>query len=142
MKNILHIQRGEGAKVLTLCSYLFCVVGAGIAGKAARDSYFLSRYDKSLLPIMLVACAGSVVLAVTVYTRLCKWAGSRTLFHLSNAVFVATLVLISLRLRGWVMLHVLQSSVGDGPDPNNEEGGPSPRVSRDGRSGYRAVVGT
>jgi ATP/ADP translocase len=103
VKNLLHVEPGEGPKVLALFSYLFCVVGVGIAGKAARDSYFLTRYDRSLLPLMLVACAASVVLVVTLYAWLSKRLSTRALFHLSNAVFTASVILMSLRLQGWTI---------------------------------------
>ncbi|MFN8422294.1 MAG: cyclic nucleotide-binding domain-containing protein [Anaerolineae bacterium] len=69
LRRLLRIHEGEGGRTLLLLAQNFCVVAITIAGKSARDTFFLSRFDKSYLPLMYVACAVVVALAAAVFAR-------------------------------------------------------------------------
>ena len=92
--DLIALKRGEGSPFALLFLYYFCLVALTIAAKAARDACFLSQYDKSLLPLMFVASAASVAVAVAVYSGLAKRLGDRTTLHLTNGLFAGSLVVI------------------------------------------------
>ena len=99
----LHIRSGEGGRVAFLCLHYFLISAAIIAGKAARDGFFLSRYDKSLLPLMLLANAGGVSLAVALFSRLSKRLSTRAATLVTLASFAASLLLLEAHLEGWAI---------------------------------------
>ena len=43
--------------VLTLFLFSFFTIAMGLTAKTAKDAYFLSRFDKSILPLMFLAVA-------------------------------------------------------------------------------------
>ena len=103
LRTIPRVRREEIPKVLTLFCYYFAVVAVTIAGKSASDAYFLSRYSKSLLPLMFVAVALAVAIFVDLYTRLSKRLTPGRLLTLTNLLFAASLPLIRLRMEGWAI---------------------------------------
>ena len=54
---VLAVHPGEGRRVFLLFLHYVWVVSVTIAGKSVRDVYFLTRYDRSILPLMAVAAA-------------------------------------------------------------------------------------
>lgn len=52
IKNIVKIKPGEGKMVLTFFLFSFFLVAMGLVAKTAKDAYFLSRFEKSILPIL------------------------------------------------------------------------------------------
>ena len=103
LRTIPRVRRVEIPKVATLFGYYFAVVAVTIAGKSASDAYFLSRYSKSLLPLMFVAVAVAVAVFVNFYTRLSKRLTPGRLLTVTNLLFAASLLLIRLRLEGWAI---------------------------------------
>ena len=103
MIHLLEILPNERRKVgLLLLQYVW-VVAVTIAGKSARDAFFLSRYNKAVLPLMAVAAAIAVALAIAAFTRLERNFRSKTLVPLVCVVFAMTLALLQFRLEGWVV---------------------------------------
>src|SRR4051794_10667584 len=79
------------------------VVAVTIVGKSVRDVYFLSRYNKSLLPLMAVAAAIAVAVAVALFTRVGRHTRSTILVPLTSVVFAGSLALLHFRLEGWTI---------------------------------------
>ena len=55
LKKIVNIKAGEGKMVLTYFFFSFFTIAMGLTAKTAKDAYFLSRFDKSILPLMFLA---------------------------------------------------------------------------------------
>ena len=102
-RKLLNIQPGEGIPVLILFTYSFFLVSTVIAGKTARDTYFLTRFDRSYLSLMYVAVAIVTAITVAVSTRLSKRISLIPITVGSGVFFALTLLLIRLNLRGWVI---------------------------------------
>jgi ATP/ADP translocase len=94
------LKRGEGRPFAVLFLYYFCLVALTIAAKTARDAYFLSRYDRSLLPIMFGASAVAVGIAVAAYSGLANRLGGRRTLILTNGLFAVSLLLLQSRMAG------------------------------------------
>lgn len=103
LMKILNIREGEGRKVLTLSSYFFLLVCVVIIGKTSRDTYFLSRYDRELLPIMFVVTAVVMTLIIFIYNKISKKINLPTLVVSFLVLFIVSLVLMQLRLKGIVI---------------------------------------
>jgi len=86
--------------MLVLFLQYFFVVAITIAGKSARDTYFLSRYNKSYLPLMFAVCAVSVAIAAAVYSRVSRRLGPTALHDTPSLLFLAGLLLLRMRLQG------------------------------------------
>ena len=99
----LRIRSGETGRVAFLALHYFLIGAAIIAGKSARDGFFLSRYDKSLLPLMLLANAGGVSLAVALFSRLSKRRSTRVATLVTLVSFAASLLLLEAHLEGWAI---------------------------------------
>ncbi|MCU0248183.1 MAG: hypothetical protein MUC42_16565, partial [Bryobacter sp.] len=100
---LIRIRPGEGSRVALLAAQYFCVVAVTIAAKSARDTYFLSRYDRSYLPLMFVACAAVVAVLASVYARATGLLGRNTLTSLCYALFIGVLLLMQPRVEGFVV---------------------------------------
>jgi Cyclic nucleotide-binding domain/TLC ATP/ADP transporter len=79
------------------------VIAVTIAGKSVRDGYFLSRFDKSVLPLMMCAIAVAVAIAVPVYTKVASRYRSEVLLPGTALVFAVSLFLIHFKLEGWTI---------------------------------------
>jgi len=55
--------------VLTFFFFSFFTVAMGMVAKTARDAYFLSRFEKSFLPLMFLAIAIVIAPPHTYYTN-------------------------------------------------------------------------
>jgi hypothetical protein len=91
-QRILNIRPAEFSRVLLLGLGWASVTGFTVAGKAARDAFFLSRYDKSYLPLMFVAVAAAVAITVAVLSRIGKSRGPRQILGLAAALIAASLM--------------------------------------------------
>ncbi|MCZ6675765.1 MAG: cyclic nucleotide-binding domain-containing protein [Candidatus Poribacteria bacterium] len=103
LQKFLNINPGEGIPVLILFAYFFFLVASVIAGKTARDTYFLTRFDKSYLPLMYVAVAAATGFSVAVYTRLSKRISLIPITAASGLFFAASLIPMQFHLEGWVI---------------------------------------
>jgi ATP/ADP translocase len=103
LNRVIALKPGERNAFVLLFLYYFCLVALTISGKTARDTYFLSRYDKTLLPIMFGASAASVAIAVAVCTRLANRLGGRAALNVTNGLFALSLVALQGRIAGIVV---------------------------------------
>ena len=103
LKKLFNIQPGEGLPTLILFIYFFAFVALGITGSAARDAYFLNMVDRDYLPLMFLAVAIVLTLAVEIYNRLSKNRDLIQATTVSSLVFALSLVFIQNNLKGWVI---------------------------------------
>lgn len=89
--------------MLLFFAFNFFIVAMSIAAKTARDAYFLSRYDRSILPLMFLLVAVGVAIMLTVYTRLAKRISQRQMFLYSTLLFISSLSVGQFFVRGWVI---------------------------------------
>lgn len=100
---LLGVLPEERRKVSLLLIHYVWVVAVTIAGKSVRDAYFLSRYDKSVLPLMAVAAAIVIAIAIAFFTRVERRYRSNVLVPLGCFVFAASLAALHFRLEGWTI---------------------------------------
>jgi ATP/ADP translocase len=100
LRRIIKVRPGEGTRTLILFAQYFLVVAVTIAGKSARDTFFLSRYDRALLPLMFAGCAIAVAAAAALYSRLSRKLKPIALLDASNLLFAAGLLALQFRLSG------------------------------------------
>jgi len=103
LKKLFNIKPGEGLPTLILFIYFFAFVALGITGSAARDAYFLNMVDRDYLPLMFLAVAIVLTLAVAIYNRLSKNRDLIQTTTVSSLVFAISLVFIQNNLKGWVI---------------------------------------
>jgi len=103
LKKLFNIKPGEGLPTLILFIYFFAFVALGITGSAARDAYFLNMVDPDYLPLMFLAVAIVLTLAVAIYNRLSKNRDLIQTTTVSSLVFAISLVFIQNNLKGWVI---------------------------------------
>ena len=75
----------------------------GITAKTAKDAYFLSRFDKSILPLMFLAVAIAIAPVLSGYTKIAKKLAPKVMFILTTSIFCATFVLLQAMIRSWVI---------------------------------------
>jgi CRP-like cAMP-binding protein/ATP/ADP translocase len=114
LARIFPVLPGERQCVYVLFTHYFLVSAAVIAGKSARDAFFLTRYDKSILPLMYLANAVCVALAMAAFSRLIKRVNPGAGAVLTSCVCAGTLFLIELNLDGWMVgvLYVWMEVIG------------------------------
>jgi ATP:ADP antiporter, AAA family len=99
----LGVRRGEGRSTLLLFVGFFLIVAGIITGKTARDTFFLDRFGSDYLPLMFVAQALVVTIAVPLLARLSRGRHpSRTLF-LGAVLSAAPLALARWHAEGYVI---------------------------------------
>ena len=49
---IFNIKSEERKPIIILMLMFFCIVGSSITASSAKDTFFLTQFDKSLLPLM------------------------------------------------------------------------------------------
>jgi len=98
LMKMLNIRPGEGKKVLTLFSYFFFLVCVVIIGKTTRDTYFLSRYERELLPLMFVITAVVMTIIITIYNKISKKINLPTLVLCCLVFFILSLILLQFNL--------------------------------------------
>ena len=100
---IFAVRRDERRPLALLFVYYFFYGATLTMAKAARDAYFLSRFDVSFLPLMFLPAACAVALTAPVYNTITKRFGVLQTSVLSGFFFALTLVLIQLHLQGWMI---------------------------------------
>ena len=103
IKKIINIKPGEGKMVLTFFFFSFFTIAMGITAKTAKDAYFLSRFDKSILPLMFLAVAIAIAPVLSGYTKIAKKLAPKVMFILTTSIFCATFVLFQPMISGWVI---------------------------------------
>lgn len=103
LSRFLNIKEGEGRPVLILFIHFFAYVAISITGSAARDTYFLTLFDRTLLPIMFVAVAAILSLTLAFYTRFTKQLDLIPVMSLTALVAALSLGVIQIHIRGWVI---------------------------------------
>jgi len=81
----------------------FVVIAVTVAGKSVRDGYFLSRFAKSTLPLMMCAIAVSVAIVVPLYKKLGSRYRPEVLLPCTGLFFSFSLTLFHLKLEGWTI---------------------------------------
>ena len=89
--------------VLLFFLFSFFVVAMGLVAKTARDAYFLTDYDKSLLPLMFVVIAVIIAPFLVVYTKISKKIPQKTLFVLTCIIFASTFVILQPVMTGFII---------------------------------------
>lgn len=104
----------ERLPVIVLFTHLLLVSAAVIGGKAARDAFFLSRYGKSILPLMYLLNAVAVALVMAAFSRVIRRFRPAIGSVATLGFFVITLLLMELRLDGWMIgvLYVWMEVIG------------------------------
>ena len=110
----LRIEPAEARPVAILFAHYFLVSAAVIAGKSARDAFFLSRYDKSVLPLMYLANAAGVTFAMWVLSKLSARFSTRANVTGALVCFSISLLLLQLHMEGWAIpvLYVWMEIIG------------------------------
>lgn len=103
IRRILNVTPEEDKRVLVLALGWGFITGFTICAKAARDAIFLSRYDRSYLPLMVVAIAAAVALVVTVFSNLARVVKPWQILVIAAAVIAASMYPIHSRLQGWMI---------------------------------------
>ena len=89
--------------VLTFFFFSFCIVAVGMIAKTARDAYFLSRFEKSILPLMFLAVAVIIAQTLTYYTKLTNKFSPRKLFIIMSSIFTVSFILIQPFISGFII---------------------------------------
>ena len=89
--------------VLTFFFFSFCIVAVGMIAKTARDAYFLSRFEKSILPLMFLAVAVIIAPTLTYYTKLTNKFSPRKLFIIMSSIFTVSFILIQPFISGFII---------------------------------------
>lgn len=100
---LLPVEPDEVRKTSLLFAQNFVVVAITIAGKAARDTFFLSRFDKQYLPLMFLFSAVAVAAGAGWYSRMSQRTSRLKLLHITCAVLAGGLLLLQWRVEGWVI---------------------------------------
>ncbi|MEC7849715.1 MAG: hypothetical protein VX993_03135, partial [Candidatus Neomarinimicrobiota bacterium] len=100
---IIQIKPEERAPTFILMLMFFCIIGSSITSASARDTFFLTQFDKSLLPLMFAAVAVIMVGAITIYNRVASNLDLVRVIFLSSTFFCLTLFIMMLNLRGIVI---------------------------------------
>lgn len=100
LKRVINVRPDERTRTLVLFLQYFLVVFVTIAGKSARDTLFLSRFDRSFLPLMFAACAVAVASAAALYSHFGRRLSSRALFNGLNILALAGLLAVKFHLDG------------------------------------------
>ena len=103
LKNIVNIKRGEGKMVLTFFCFSFFMVAMGLVAKTAKDAYFLSRFEKTILPLMFLGVAVAIAPVLTYYTKVSKQLSPRLLFMITSSIFLSSFIIVQPMITGWVV---------------------------------------
>ena len=100
---IFNINKEEKYPAIILMLMFFCIIGASITASSARDTFFLTQYDKSLLPLMFAAVSVVMVLSVTIYNRLSARLDLIKMIILTSLFFCCSIFIILQNLNGLVI---------------------------------------
>tara|TARA_Y100000590_G_C15738795_1_gene1019500 strand:+ start:1449 stop:4598 length:3150 start_codon:yes stop_codon:yes gene_type:complete len=100
---IFNIKAEEKKSAFLLGVLFFCIISVGITASAARDSFFLVKYDRSILPLMFVAIAFTMYLVIPIYKSIIKSKDQIFIISISTTIFSLSLFLIQKSLNGYVI---------------------------------------
>ena len=103
---ILSIKPEERKPTLLAFLMFFSVVAASITGGSARDTFFLTEYDRSLLPLMFAIIAVVMVAVITLYNRISSGKDLGTIITTTSVIFIFSLAAIQSSLKG-IMIPIL-----------------------------------
>ncbi|SVC89976.1 uncharacterized protein METZ01_LOCUS342830, partial [marine metagenome] len=98
--NILSIKPEEQKPTALAFLMFFSIVATSITGSSARDTFFLTDYDRSLLPLMFAIIAVVMVAAIAIYNRVASGKDLAMIITITSFIFIFTLAGIQLRLKG------------------------------------------
>ena len=101
--SIIKIKKEEVSPIILLMMMFFCIVGSSITGASARDTLFLTQFDRSLLPLMFALVAGLMVVVISIYNRMTSNLDLVKTIISSSVFFCITLFIIRFRLNGFVI---------------------------------------
>ena len=97
------VRPSEQKQVLLLILHNMLIIAVTIVGKSVRDALFLTRFDKSLLPLMMCAVAVAVAVAMAILARMQSKVRPKYLLPVTAIVFAASIALIRLQLANWIV---------------------------------------
>ena len=100
---MIKLRKEERRPIGILMMMFFCIVGSSITGSSARDTFFLTQFDKSLLPLMFSLVAGLMVVVIYIYNKIASNLDLIELIRFSSMFFCITLCLVRLHLSGIVI---------------------------------------
>ena len=100
---MIKLRKEELRPIGILMMMFFCIVGSSITGASARDTFFLTQFDKSLLPLMFSLVAGLMVVVIYIYNKIASNLDLIQVIRYSSIFFCITLFLIRLNLSGIVI---------------------------------------
>jgi hypothetical protein len=114
LKQSIAVPKAQRFPVLVLFLHYFLISAAVIAGKSARDAFFLSEFPKTALPAMYFANAVCVALAMAAFTYVSKKFSPGVATASTLGFFSITVLLIDLVLSHWMMavLYVWMEVIG------------------------------
>ncbi len=98
---VFQLNKEEGRKSLIFFFYYFCLIGALIAGKTARDVYFLSRSDPAFLPYIFIASAIAVALFSILYIYITRRMVLIRVIFLTLFFFISSLIVFNFFHWSW-----------------------------------------
>ena len=100
---MINIKAGEGKLVFTFFLFSFFTIAMGLTAKTAKDAYFLSRFEKSILPLMFLVVAVAIAPILSGYTKLAKKLAPKIMFILTTSIFCFSFILSQSLISGWVV---------------------------------------
>ena len=89
--------------VFTFFLFSFFTIAMGLTAKTAKDAYFLSRFEKSILPLMFLVVAVAIAPILSGYTKLAKKLAPKIMFILTTSIFCFSFILSQSLISGWVI---------------------------------------
>jgi len=103
LSKIFDIKKGEGKPFLILFIHHFSVAAMSITAGSARDAFFLSKFEKTYLPLMFVAIAIVMAGVIPLYTKLTRGRDLTTIIIFSAAIFGSSLIPLTFMVQGLVI---------------------------------------
>ena len=103
IRKLINIKAGEGKMVFTFFLFSFFTIAMGLTAKTAKDAYFLSRFEKSILPLMFLVVAVAIAPILSGYTKLAKKLAPKIMFVLTTSIFCFSFILSQSLISGWVV---------------------------------------
>ena len=114
LRKIIGVRSGEGKETFLFFLYFFFSISAIIIGKTARDVFFLSRFNSSLLPHIFIISSVCVMVTTIFFIRSAQNKNIFTFAIKSGALFVLSLLIINTFLNIWIypILYVWMDIMG------------------------------
>ena len=93
IKKLFNVKPGEGKMVLTFFLFSFFNIAMGLTAKTAKDAYFLSRFEKSILPLMFLVIAIAIAPILGGYTKIAKKLAPKLMFMLTTSIFLFSFII-------------------------------------------------